>query len=73
MSDVNPEIDLMILESLEFDYKSAGDIANELRLEEKLVVQILTDLIDNQEIAIDRKGSLYRMPQMDDDLEFEDE
>lgn len=73
MSDVNPEIDLMILESLEFDYKSAGDIANELRLEEGLVVQILTDLIDNQEIAIDRKGSLYRMPQMDDDLEFEDE
>lgn len=73
MSDVNPEIDLMILESLEFDYKSAGDIADELRLEEGLVVQILTDLIDNQEIAIDRKGSLYRMPQMDDDLEFEDE
>ena len=73
MSDINPEIDLMILESLEFDYKSACDIANELQLQEDLVIQVLTDLIDNQEIAIDRKGTLYRMPQMDDDLEFEDE
>ena len=73
MNDVNPEIDLMIIDSLDFEYKSVGDIADELKLDEKTVAQVLDDLIINQEIAIDKKGMLYRMPTMDDDLEFEDE
>ena len=73
MNDINPEIDLMIIDSLDFEYKTTGDIAKELHLDEKLVEQVLDDLINNQEIAIDKKGSLYRMPSMDDDLEFEDD
>jgi hypothetical protein len=74
MNDVNPEIDLMIIDSLDFEYKSAADIASELQLSEEIVTQVLDDLIINQEIAIDRKGMLYRMPSMDDDdLEFDDE
>ena len=70
MSNTNLEIDLMVIDALGFEYKTAGDIADELQLEEKTVTQVLDDLINNQDIAIDKKGLLYRMPLMDDDLEF---
>lgn len=72
MSMTNPEIDLLIIDSLDFDFKSIADISIEVQIDEDDVKKILADLI-KQGIAIDKKGDLYRMPQLGEDLEFEDE
>jgi len=69
----NPEIDLMIIDSLDYEYRSASDIANELEIDETQVVSVLQDLIDNQNFAIDKKGTAYRIVIDDDYLEFDDE
>ena len=69
----NPEIDLMIIDSLDYEYRSASDIANELEIDETQVVSVLQDLIDNQNFAIDKKGTAYRIVVDDDYLEFDDE
>ena len=70
----NPEIDLMIVDSLDFEYKQASVIANELQLDEDVVVEILQNLIDKQDFAIDKKGLQYRIATEDDEyLELEDD
>ena len=70
----NPEIDLMIVDSLDFEYKQASVIANELQLEEDVVIKILQILIDEQDFAIAKKGTQYRIVIEDDEyIELEDD
>jgi len=70
----NPEIDLMIIDSLDFEYKQVSVIASELQLEEDVVVEILQNLINEQDFAIDKKDTQYRIVDEDDEyLELEDD
>ena len=71
----NPEIDLMILDSLEEgEYKPVMQIAKELQLEEDYIVEVLQGLINDQELAVEQKGDMYRIaPEEDDYLEVDDE
>ncbi len=71
----NPEIDLMILDSLEEgEYKPVMQIAKELQLEEDYIVEVLQGLINDQELAVEQKGDMYRIASEEDDyLEVDDE
>ena len=73
--DSNPEIELMIIDSLDTEFKQAGLIAEELQLEESYIIEILQALISQQQLAIDQKGTAYRLVSEDDDdyIELDDE
>ena len=66
MNQNNPEIDLLIIESLGFEFKGVSDIADELQIEESIVSKVLTELFD-QGLAIEKKGALYRIFEEEED------
>jgi len=69
----NPEIDLMIIDSLDIEYRQVSVIATELQLDEDVVVNVLQDLIDKQRFAIDKQGTQYRIVEEEEYPELEDD
>ena len=65
MKQTNPELDLLIMESLDTDFKPASAIAEEAHVEEGIVVQILDELT-SQGMAIEKKGTSYRVASDDE-------
>jgi len=65
MKQTNPELDLLIMESLDTDFKPASAIAEEAHVEEDIVVQILDELT-SQGMAIEKKGTSYRVASDDE-------
>lgn len=62
----NPEIDLLILECVEFDYKPASEIAAEASVEVETVLSVLDELLE-QGMAIQKKGLSYKFLSEDEE------
>lgn len=62
----DPEIDLLIMESLELDFKSVAEISKETEIDPEDVLIILDEL-HNQGMAIEKKGTLYRLASEEDE------
>jgi Mn-dependent DtxR family transcriptional regulator len=60
MKKTNPELDLLIMEALGTEFKPVSDISEEVQVEETVVTEILDELA-RQGLAIDKKGTSYRM------------
>jgi len=70
----NPELELMIIDSLEPEPKTVETISKELNIDINVVTEVLDSLITEQELAIERRNTGYRLVSDDDDyIDFEDE
>jgi len=57
MLNSNPELDLMIIDSLGDEYRTSASIALELQLPESIIINVLRNLIECQIYTI-TKGEL---------------
>lgn len=62
----NPEVDLLIIESLEFEFKSVSDIAQEINVDADIISATLDELCE-QGMAIEKKGLSYRIAPEEDE------
>tara|TARA_B100001287_G_scaffold263819_1_gene255045 strand:- start:268 stop:477 length:210 start_codon:yes stop_codon:yes gene_type:complete len=62
----NPEVDLLIIESLEFEFKSVNDIAQEINVDAGIISATLDELYE-QGMAIEKKGLSYRIAAEEDE------
>ena len=62
----NPEVDLLIIESLEYDFKSVSDIAQETGIDHNVISATLNELCE-QGMAIEKKGLSYRIASEEDE------
>jgi len=62
----DPEVDLLIIESLGFEFKDAKEIAKEIEIDVDIVINTLNDLSE-QGMAIEKKGLLYRISPEEDE------
>jgi predicted transcriptional regulator len=70
----SPELELMIIDSLEPEPKTVEAISKELNIDISVVTEVLDSLITEQELAIERRNTGYRLVSDDDDyIDFEDE
>jgi len=60
MKQPDPELDLLIMEALELEYKSVTKIAKEIQVEENIIASVLDEL-NRQGMAIDKKGTSYKI------------
>lgn len=61
----NPEVDLLILESLEEEFKPVSDIAAEANVSTEVAAGILNELLE-QGMAIEKQGLSYRLTPEED-------
>ena len=62
----DPEVDLLIIESLDFEFKDAKEIAKEIEIDVDIVTSTLNDLSE-QGMAFEKKGLLYRITPEEDE------
>lgn len=60
MNKVDPELDFLIIEALDSNYKSIDEIASYLELDASLIENTLDELIE-QGLAIEKMGNAYRV------------
>ena len=56
----DPEIDLLIIESLDANFRSVNEIAEDVEISPEVVSAILDEL-SSQGLAIEKKGTSYRV------------
>ena len=56
----DPEIDLLIIESLDANFRSVNEIAKDVEISPEVVSTILDEL-SSQGLAIEKKGTSYRV------------
>ena len=56
----DPELDLLIIESLSFEFRSVNDISEEINVSADSISATLDELCE-QGMAIEKKGLTYRL------------